>query len=47
MADEDPDNPIKGRFMVDAEEVLFDFSDFEENEDNQDSDLHLSDLSDN
>ncbi|MBR5180534.1 MAG: DivIVA domain-containing protein [Lachnospiraceae bacterium] len=47
IADEKTDSILKGSFDDDAEEVEFDFSDFEDNEDKPEGDLNLSDLSDN
>ena len=46
VADEKTDRMIKGGFDEEAEEVEFDFSDFEDNDEKPDSDLDLSDLSD-
>ena len=47
VADEKTDSLLKAGFDDDAEEVEFDFSDFEDNDEKKDGDLNLSDLSDN
>jgi len=47
LKSDDPDAILKGSFAEDGEEIEFDFTDFEDNEDKPDSDLNLSDLSDN
>ena len=45
--DEKTDSLLKAGFDDDAEEVEFDFSDFEDNDEKKDGDVNLSDLSDN
>ena len=45
VAEED-NSMYKDSFNEDAEEVEFDYTDFEDNDDSQDSDLNLSDLGD-
>lgn len=47
VADDKTDSIIKAGFDDDAEEVEFDFSDFEDNDEKKDGDVNLSDLSDN
>ncbi|MBP5179240.1 MAG: DivIVA domain-containing protein [Lachnospiraceae bacterium] len=47
VADEKTDSLLKAGFDDDAEEVEFDFSDFEDNDEKKDGDVNLSDLSDN
>ena len=47
VADEKTDSLLKAGFNDDAEEVEFDFSDFEDNDEKKDGDVNLSDLSDN
>ena len=47
VADEKIDSLLKAGFDDDAEEVEFDFSDFEDNDEKKDGDVNLSDLSDN
>ncbi|MBO4781439.1 MAG: hypothetical protein J5522_03495, partial [Lachnospiraceae bacterium] len=43
---EEENSMYKDSFNEDAEEVEFDYTDFEDNDDSQDSDLNLSDLGD-
>lgn len=47
VADEKTESLLKAGFDDDAEEVEFDFSDFEDNDEKKDGDVNLSDLSDN
>ena len=47
VADEKPDVILKGGYDDDGEEVEFDFTDFEDDEDKPEGDMNLSDLSDN
>ena len=47
VADEKPDVILKGGYDEDGEEVEFDFTDFEDDEDKPEGDMNLSDLSDN
>ena len=47
VADEKTDSLLKAGFDDDADEVEFDFSDFEDNDEKKDGDVNLSDLSDN
>lgn len=47
VADEKTESLLKAGFDDDAEEVEFDFSDFEDNDEKKDGDVILSDLSDN
>ena len=47
VADDKTESLLKNSFDDEGEEVEFDFSDFEDNDDNKEGDLNLSDLSDN